>query len=480
MKNKKILAEEGMSTACLLEKLPICKTDDARWDQGKIFGFVYHPGKDYATVSEAYFRSYMYDSSLNPSIFPSLRNFEKDIITMAGELMHGKRGVTGSVTTGGTESIFLALKVARDLARDKHEDDIRFEVILPETIHPAFLKACDILSLKAIIVPVRQDKRADPKAMQEAINDKTILLACSAPCFPYGLIDPVSAIGKIAQKHNLLFHVDACLGGFLLPFLEDMGNPAPAFDFRVPGVTSISMDAHKYGYAPKGTSIILYRNRSYRKKQFFVHADWPGGIFASTTFMGTKSGGPLAGCWAIMNHLGREGYRKIAGEVMKTTRRIKEGIQKFDSLEIISDPEMSILAFTSRNGNIFNIGDALESKGWHLDRLQFPNALHLTVTSLNIGKEDDFLEDLGEIIKNEAQLMKENKALNSSMKFAGKLSNVLPGSLIDKLAQEVGKMMGGKGRAGDVPQSALYGFSASIRKRKDVNKIVLNLLDGMF
>jgi len=480
MKNLRVFPEKGWTEASLMEKLPVCKRNDASWDQGKIFGFVYHPGMDYVRMPEEYFRAFMYDSTLNPSTFPSLRNFEKDIVRMAAELMHGKKSVTGNVTTGGTESIFLALKVARDLAREKSGEEFPFEVVLPETIHPAFLKACHILSLKPILVPVREDKRADPEAMQMAINSKTILLACSAPCFPYGVIDPVSRIGQIAKKQHLLFHVDACMGGFFLPFLEDTGHSIPAFDFRIPGVSSISLDAHKYGYAPKGTSIILYRNRTYRKKQFFVHADWSGGIFASTTFMGTKGGGPVAGCWAIMNRLGKEGYRNIADQVMKTTNHIKEGIRELNSLRIISDPEMSVFAFTSIKGDIFNIGDALESRGWHLDRLQFPDALHLTVTQLNIGKEDEFLNDLKEILRDESSLKEQSEATGSSVKLAGWLTGILPPSLFSALTRMAGKIMGGKGNHGKASQAALYGISASFRNRKNVKKLVENLLDGMY
>ena len=480
MKNLTVFPEKGWTEASLIEKLPICKRNDASWDQGKIFGFVYHPGMDYVRVPEEYFRAFMYDSTLNPSTFPSLRNFEKDIVRMALELMHGKKGATGSLTTGGTESIFLALKVARDIAREKSGEEIPFEVVLPETIHPAFLKACHILSLNPILVPVGEDKRADTEAMQQAINSKTILLACSAPCFPYGVIDPVSQIGQIAKKHHLMFHVDACMGGFLLPFLKDIGYSIPAFDFRVLGVSSISLDAHKYGYAPKGTSIILYRNRTYRKKQFFVHADWSGGIFASTTFMGTKSGGPAAGCWAIMNRLGREGYRSIADQVMKTTNHIKEGIRELNSLRIISDPEMSVFAFTSIKGDIFNIGDALESRGWHLDRLQFPDALHLTITQLNIGKEDDFLNDLKEILRDESSLREQSEATDSSVKLAGWLTVILPPSIFGALARMAGKIMGGKGNRSKASQAALYGISASFRNRKNVKKLVENLLDGMY
>ena len=480
MQKRITFPEKGWTGVELTEKLPICKSGDARWDQGKIFGFVYHPGNYYASVSEEYLRAFMYDSTLNPSTFPSLKNFEKDIINMAVELMHGNKNTAGNVTTGGTESIFLALKVARDLAREREGQDTHFEVILPETIHPAFLKACHYLSLKAILVPVAEDKRADPDAMQSAITEKTILMCCSAPCFPYGIVDPVSQIGQVAIKHNLLLHVDACLGGFMLPFLEETGYSVPLFDFRAPGVTSISLDAHKYGYAPKGVSIILYRNRKMRKQQFFIHTEWQGGIFASTTFMGTKSGGPLAGCWAIMKHMGREGYRTIAGEVMKTTLRLKEGIQEIDTLRVIAEPQMSILAFTSSNGDIYNIGDALASRGWHLDRLQFPEALHLTVTQLNIGMEKHFLLDLKDIVGNEPSLTKERKSTGTSVKLASGLIQTLPASVVGKISRKVGALMSNPGKGSHDSQAALYGISASLGNRKNVKKLVANLLDGMF
>ena len=224
------------------------------------------------------------------------------------------------------------------------------------------------------------------------ISDLTIMICASAPCYPYGVVDPIAELGDIASKHNLLFHVDACMGGFMLPFLEDLGYDVPAYDFRVKGVTSISLDAHKYGYSPKGVSVILYRQRSLRKKQFFVYSSWPGGIFASTSFMGTKSGGPIAACWAVMKKLGRKGYTDIAARVMVTTKKIQEGIMKHPGLELISDPDMSVFAFRSTKGDTYNIGDALAEKGWHLDRLQFPEALHITVSQLNIGMEDIFLK----------------------------------------------------------------------------------------
>jgi len=456
------------------------KRNDARWEQGRIFGFVYHPGREHSQIPEAYRSAFQYESTLNPGTFPSLRTFEKEVLAMAAELMHGNNRVAGNVSTGGTESIFLALKVARERARERFGSDVQAEVILPVTIHPAFLKGCSYLSLKPVLVPVTADGKADPGAMQEAINARTIMMAASAPCFPYGVVDPVGELGMIALRHKLLLHVDACMGGFMLPFLEDLGYVVPEFDFRVAGVTSISLDAHKYGYAPKGTSIILYRTRKLRRKQFFIHTEWPGGIFASTTFMGTKSGGPVAGCWAIMKHLGREGYREMAAEVMTTTLRIREGISALKSLEIIGDPQMSVLAFTSKEGNIFNIGDALQKKGWHLDRLQFPDALHLTITSLNVGMEEDFLKDLKAVLDVEQELTKEYRTTRSSIQVVDTLNRIFPSMVMDKLGRLAGRMMNPARGKSRIPQAALYGISASCTDRKNIRKLILNLLDGMY
>jgi glutamate/tyrosine decarboxylase-like PLP-dependent enzyme len=480
MKTKYTIPEQGIAGAKLIAMLDDHKSDDAAWSQGKTFGFVYHPGEQKAKLSEEYQAAFQYESTLNPSAFPSLRKFEKEVLGMARDLMHGGPRVAGSISTGGTESIFLALKVARDMAMERGVKETAFEVLLPATAHPAFLKACHYLSLKPVLVPVDVNGRALPEAMQDAISSRTILMAASAPCFPYGVVDPVQQLGALALKHRLLFHVDACMGGFMLPFMEELGYEVPVFDFRVPGVTSISLDAHKYGYAPKGCSILLYRNRKLRKKQFFIHTEWSGGIFASTTFMGTKSGGPLAGCWAIMNHLGRKGYREIVKEVMLTSLRIREGISAIDGLEIVGDPDMSLLAFTSRAGNIFNIGDALSRKGWYLDRLQFPDALHLTITRLNIGMEEEFLKDLAGVLGEQEDLMKEYKATLVSVKVADTLTRILPSAMVDHLSRWAGGMMSMAGEGSKVPQAALYGMSSSGRNRKNIRKLVTNLLDGMY
>jgi glutamate/tyrosine decarboxylase-like PLP-dependent enzyme len=480
MKKESMFPESGKTGHELTSMLSEHKTGDAQWNDGRTFGFVYHPGEQFVKIAETYQEAFRYESTLNPSAFPSLRKFEKEVIGMARELVHGDRHVAGSVTTGGTESIFLSMKVARDLAMEKGKKDLPFEVILPETAHPAFLKASHYLSLKPVIVPVDSNFQADPVAMENAIHPNTILLACSAPCFPCGVLDPVRRLGKIALKHGLLLHVDACMGGFMLPFMEDLGYPVPEFDFRVPGVSSISLDAHKYGYAPKGVSIILYRNRKLRRKQFFIHTEWSGGIFASTTFSGTRSGGPLAGCWAIMNHLGREGYRSLAFKVMESTRIIREGIEDLEDLQIVGDPDMSLLAFTSREGNIYNIGDALAGKGWYLDRLQFPEGLHLTITQLNAGKEKEFLSDLREVLANESSLRHARKGMEKSVRWVDRVTSVLPGKITDRVARIAGSHMKDPKTGDRGSQAALYGISATFDNRIDVRRLVENLLDGMY
>ena len=487
----KSFPEKGIPAGVLTDMLQRAKSSDVPWKAGKVFGFVYHAGDEYTWIAEEYYRAFYYENTNNPTTFPSLKNFEKDIVRMAGELMHGGKQVSGNVTTGGTESIFLAVKVARDMARER--DPERFadgnnipEAVLPVTVHPAFLKACHYLNVKAVSVPLREDKSADPEAIENAVSANTVLIACSAPCYPYGIVDPVKEIAGIARKRDLPFHVDACLGGFMLPFLEELGYPVPGFDFRVPGVTSISLDAHKYGYAPKGTSVILFSNRRLRKKQFFIDTEWPGGIFACTTFMGTKCGGPLAGAWAIMNHIGREGYRMMAAEVMDTAMKIREGIETIEGLKIIGNPDMTVMAFASENGETYDIGDALGQRGWYLDRLQFPEGLHLTVNRLNAGMEDEFIRDLREIVREQAALKSRTRVTRASVRIVGGLSGILPAGLFEQLARMAGKFMGKTakdktaGKSSEGSQAALYGIHASIGNRKNVKKMVENLLDGIY
>jgi glutamate/tyrosine decarboxylase-like PLP-dependent enzyme len=331
------------------------------------------------------------------------------------------------------------------------------------------------------IIPVREDKRVDVNLFREAINKNTILLVCSAPCFPFGVIDPVTDIARIAVEQKKLFHVDACMGGFMLPFMKETGYPVPDFDFSVPGVTSISLDAHKYGYAMKGASIILYRNPEMRMKQFYIYPDWPGGIFASVALMGTRSGGSVAGAWALINYLGKEGYRVIVKQVMETTKKIISGINSIPGLNVISNPDMSLIAFTSENHDVFIIADMMEEKGWHLDRQQFPDSLHLTISRGNVETVDQFINDLNEVMSQTEKLQSEGKTTKFTVHAAKVASKILPGKTIGKLAARLsGKENNSEGGYKPPRQAAMYGITGSLKSRHKVSEAIAEMLDGLY
>ncbi|MFC2086519.1 pyridoxal phosphate-dependent decarboxylase family protein, partial [Bacteroidota bacterium] len=435
--NKKIIfPAKGLSSEQLLIEVNHLKENDVKWESGKLYGFVYHPGDEVAEVIAKVFHKFSHDNTISPVTFASLRKFEVEIVAMAADLLHGNQDVVGNVTSGGTESILMAVKTARDINREKHPEIKTPELIISNSAHPAFLKACHYLDVKPVIVPVREDKRADINRIEEATNSNTILIGCSAPTYPHGVIDPIEEIGKLAIKKNILLHVDACMGGFVLPFMNELGYPTPDFDFRIPGVTSISLDAHKYGYGPKGTSIILYRNKDLRKKQFYIYPDWPGGVFASPALSGTRGGGALAGTWAVMRLLGWEGYKKIVKSVIEESRKIINGISKIPGLDIISNPDMSVFSFTSNDADIFNIGDVMEEKGWYLNRQQFPNSLHMTISNGNVGKADEFLTDLENTLKNRKHLRKEMKSSSFKVSVVKRLSKLLPPKFFEKIISE--------------------------------------------
>ncbi|MBK6947728.1 MAG: aspartate aminotransferase family protein [Haliscomenobacter sp.] len=273
-------------------------------------------------------------------------------------------------------------------------------MVAPASIHPAFDKACHLLGIKLRKAPLAQDFRAGPGQMERLINANTILLAASSPSYPHGLLDPIESIAEIARRRRLPLHVDACIGGFMLPWVEQSGHSLPAWDFRVNGVTSMSADLHKFGYAAKGASLVLYREPEYLKYQFYVATDWPGGIYASTTLLGTRPGGAVSAAWAALMSLGQEGYLRVAGEIMEGVQRLKTALADIEDLEIIGDPVMNIVAFTTRHNqpDIFVVADQLEARGWVVDRQQSPNCLHLTLMRYNIPVLDQYVADLKEAL----------------------------------------------------------------------------------
>ena len=472
--------EKSLTRNSVLQLMEQIRRNDQEWENGKMFGFVFHPGDEAAKLLEQAFMDFAHLNRLNLTSFPSLRKFETEIVSMCACLLHGNENVVGNVTSGGTESIIMSVLVAREMAKDKKNTDFCPELIMPVTAHPAFLKACHYLNIKPQIIPVREDKRADVDKILEAVNDNTIMLVGSAPCYPFGVVDPIEEIARIAEKQKILLHVDACMGGFMLPFMKELGYPLSPFDFILPGVTSVSLDAHKFGYAMKGASVILYRNPEMRMKQFFIYPDWPGGIFASTALMGTRSGGSVAGAWALIKYLGREGYHEIVKQVMEATSKAVAAINSIPGLHVISNPDMSILAFTSENYDIFNIADNLEEKGWHLDRQQFPDSLHLTISWGNVKVIDSFITDLYEVMSQTKKLVSESKMTKFTIRAARTASGVLPGKTIGKLAT----LLSGrekKSKSSHKPrQAAIYGLTGSLKSRQKVSEAIAHMLDGMY
>lgn len=381
----------------LLARMETLRAADADWRRGRTFSLVYYAGEEIESLLARAYTMFMAENGLSPGAFPSLKRFEAEVVdAAAGLLGGGDAGVCGTMTSGGSESIMMAVKTARDAARASRPGLGRPRMIAPVTVHPAFEKAAHYFGVEIVHAPLAADFRVDVDAVRDLINDDTILLVGSAPQYPHGVIDPIEALGALARERGLFLHVDACVGGFLLPWIERLGRPVAPFDFRVPGVTSMSADLHKYGFAAKGASIVLYRNEGLRRHQFFAYTDWPGGLYGSPSMTGTRPGGAIAAAWAILQHLGEDGYLRIARTIMDVSDRIQAGIRAVPDLYILGAPVMSVFAFASRRHDAYALGDAMELKGWRLDRQQLPPCLHMMLTPAHAPHADAFLTDLAE------------------------------------------------------------------------------------
>lgn len=375
---------KGRAADDVLADLRARQAGDTDWRHGRVFSLVYHAGEAHEQLVKAAHAEYASANLLNPMAFKSLKQLEKELVEMAGGLMHGS-GIVGTVTSGGTESILCAVAAYRDRARTWFP-----ELVVPRTIHPAFDKAAHYFGVRLKKVDVRDDMRVDPRAMAKAISRRTIGLVASAPQYPHGVVDPIEEIGALAQKKGLPLHVDACVGGFVLPWLEKLGRRVPRWDFRVPGVTSISADLHKFGYAGKGASLLLWRSLADLKHQIFVATDFPGGIYASPTMLGTRPGGPIAAAWAALQAQGEEGYLALAKAAADASDRLRTGIRALGLRVLPSDS--TIVSYTGRD--VFAIADRLEARGWSVDRMHRPEAIHLTVTANHAAVVDEYLADL--------------------------------------------------------------------------------------
>ncbi|KAH0464432.1 hypothetical protein IEQ34_007218 [Dendrobium chrysotoxum] len=394
----------------VLGKLEEAKSKDEDW-KGKCSGTIYIGGNQseghFSLTNEAY-SMFSHTNPLHQDVFRSVAKFEAEVVAMTAAFLGSKEKesggqICGNMTSGGTESILLAVKSSRDFMKAK-KGITKPEMILAESAHSAYDKAAQYFNIKVRRVPVNKEFVADVKAIRRCINRNTILIVGSAPGFPHGVIDPIEELGELASCYDVCLHVDLCLGGFVLPFARKLGYPIPPFDFSVKGVTSISADVHKYGLGPKGTSIVLYRNHEIRKNQFVAVTEWSGGLYVSPTIAGSRPGGLIAGAWAAMVSLGLNGYLENTRQIMEVSKNIQKGIEEIPELFIIGKPDMTVVAFSSNVIDIFEVNDIVSSKGWHLNALQRPNSLHICVTLQHVPVYDDFLNDLRESVK----LVKQN------------------------------------------------------------------------
>lgn len=364
---------------------------------GRSFGLCYLAGREHAEFVQRAYAKYFISNALNPQAFPSLQRMENEVVAMAAWMLHGGRTTTGTMTTGGTESILMAMKTYRDQAREKRGITTP-EMILPVTAHPAFEKAAHYFDIKPVHVPLTADYRVDVDLVQEALTGDTVVLVGSAPCYPYGVIDPIEALAALARDHKIGCHVDGCLGGFLLPWVEKAGYPiSHIWDFRVKGVTSISADLHKYGYAAKPASVVLYKNDRLRKYQFYVYSDWVGGIYGSPSLLGSRPGGAIAAAWASIRALGQDGYVAATRDVMETAKRMIAGINAVPELRVMGEPDAAVYAYTFHDDvdlDFFKFVDFMEAKGWFINRMQDPPAAHHMTSRVHVPIVDAFLADL--------------------------------------------------------------------------------------
>ncbi len=390
----------GRNRDDVLDELEANKSDDVDWRGGRVGLYTHFGGDDVLEVAKDASRVYFSENALGPSAFPSLARLENDVISWTLGLLNGDDTAAGSMTSGGTESILMAVKTARDWAREHHPNIEEPVVVAPYSAHPAFNKAAHYLGLVVRRVPIGDDFRADLDRMRDAIDESTIMLVGSAPQFAHGVFDPIPELAALAQEKNLWLHIDACVGGFIAPFARELGRPIPDFDFTVPGVMSMSADLHKYGFTAKGASTFLLCDESLRKYQVFEFDEWSRGHYESPTVPGTRPGGPIAAAWAVLNYLGWDGYVHIATELFDAIDRLKEGIRSIDGLSIIADPPLTILSYTSSTYDIFAVAEAMTQRGWLVTRSAEPRAIHMgMLTMTHVPVVDQYLSDLADSVQ---------------------------------------------------------------------------------
>ncbi|MEM6967413.1 MAG: aspartate aminotransferase family protein [Bacteroidota bacterium] len=471
----KKIPSTGLTEAALFAEMTDMAKDDLDWRNGRNFAYVYYPGEEISNVVKRAYQMFFSENALNPSAFPSLRNMENEVVAMSAHLFGGDDETVGSMTTGGTESILMAVKTAREWGEKNKQLTQAPEMIVPATAHPAFFKAAHYFNVKVMLVPVEADFRVSAAKMASLINERTVLLVGSAPSYPQGVMDPIEQIGQIARAHNLLFHVDACIGGFMLPFLQQLNYNIPKFDFSVEGVTSISADIHKYGYAAKGASVVLYKNAELRKHQFYTYTKWTGGIYASPTMTGTRPGGAIAAAYAALKYVGMDGYLRLAKGCMETGLKLQRAISEIPELAILSTPEATLFAVTSDQLDIYEVGDEMGILGWQIDRQQMPASLHFSINPAHEKVMDQCIEDLKKAVAKAKKMTLHKVGKNVQLQAIKTMQRMLPAHLFEKFQQFAAKHseVGGKRSA------AMYGMIGELQGKGDLDDMIKAFLDKM-
>lgn len=395
------IPKTGRTREDIFETLATYRQDDTPWREGRTWAYVYDPGEDAESVIHDAFSSYLAENGLDPTAFPSALRMENEVVAMCIDHLHGDENVVGSFTSGGTESLICAVKAARDWAREKRPEITAPEIVLPETAHASFHKAAHYLGLTPVVTPVDPESyRADVSAMRDAVTPNTVLLVGSAISYAHGVVDPIAEIAALAQERDILCHVDGCMGGFLLQYFARLGTPVPEYDFRVPGVTSISMDLHKYAFAAKGASVVLYRDKDLRKYQMYACSNWMGYTVINTTVQSTKSAGPIAGAWAALHFIGDDGYLEFARKVRDATATIVDAIDANPDLRMLGRPHMNLLSFASDTVSVFHIADEMKERRWFVQpQLAYnssPENIHLSINPASVHWTEQMLVDLAE------------------------------------------------------------------------------------
>jgi sphinganine-1-phosphate aldolase len=436
------IPDQGRHQSDILNEMEaIAELERVRWKEGYASGAVYHGDVDHINFLNRVYAMNSQSNPLHTDLWPSSAKYESEITAMTARMLGAEptadrlgadQQICGVVTSGGTESILLAMKTYRDWARDQKKIT-QPEMIIPVTAHAAFEKAAAYFKIKLKRISVDANYRADVVAARKAITRNTVVIVGSAPSFPHGMIDPIEELSELAREKAIGFHTDACLGGFILPWAEKLGYAVPPYDFRLPGVTSISADTHKYGYAPKGTSVILYRGLALRRYQYFTSTDWPGGLYFSPTFAGSRPGALSAACWAAMIKIGKNGYQAASRKILDTASKIKAGIHQISDLHILGDP-LWVIAFGSKSLDIYEVMDYMATRKWSLNGLHHPPCVHFCVTLRHTqpGVAERFIEDL----KSGVEAVREKRAgIGKMAPIYGMAAHLPVRSLVDKLLE---------------------------------------------